>query len=437
MSINSIPDIPRLYTAIAEWLSCLMLVLLLKPRIKAKKVVLLSAIYLVLLIVFMELTANVWLWLWVPCMIAAFLSMAGFIYLCTRVDKNESIYYAILAFSTAELMASLEWQAVNHIYVDVSTITILEEILFLFVIYSLIVLLIFRLFKKRMSINKHIDISRGDKLTAAFIAIIVFGFSNLRFITEDLFIPGQYSREIANARTLIDIAGVAVLYAHYVLCYNNAVLRELDAVQNTLQTQYQQYKQSRESIEVINMKYHDMKHQIQFLKNEQDPKKRNEFLDRMENEIKSFELQNKTGNAILDTILTGKSLYCYKHGITMTSVVDGKLLDFMDVVDICNIFGNALDNAIESVMRIEDKEKRLIHVTVSQLNDFVMIRIENYYEGALFTDGNDYITTKSDKKYHGYGIKSIKYTADRYDGAVYIKTDNSWFDIKIVIPKKN
>ena len=437
MSINSIPDIPRLYTAIAEWLSCLMLVLLLKPRIKAKKVVLLSAIYLVLLIVFMELTANVWLWLWIPCMIAAFLSMAGFIYLCTRVDKNESIYYAILAFSTAELMASLEWQAVNHIYVDVSTITILEEILFLCVIYSLIVLLIFRLFKKRMSINKHIDISRGDKLTAAFIAIIVFGFSNLRFITEDLFIPGQYSREIANARTLIDIAGVAVLYAHYVLCYNNAVLRELDAVQNTLQTQYQQYKQSRESIEVINMKYHDMKHQIQFLKNEQDPKKRNEFLDRMENEIKSFELQNKTGNAILDTILTGKSLYCYKHGITMTSVVDGKLLDFMDVVDICNIFGNALDNAIESVMRIEDKEKRLIHVTVSQLNDFVMIRIENYYEGALFTDGNDYITTKSDKKYHGYGIKSIKYTADRYDGAVYIKTDNSWFDIKIVIPKKN
>jgi sensor histidine kinase regulating citrate/malate metabolism len=222
-----------------------------------------------------------------------------------------------------------------------------------------------------------------------------------------------------------------------VLCYNNAVLRELDAVQSTLQTQYQQYKQSRESIEVINMKYHDMKHQIQFLKNEQDPVKRNEFLDRMENEIKSFELQNKTGNAILDTILTGKSLYCYKHGITMTSVADGKLLDFMDVVDICNIFGNALDNAIESVMRIEDKEKRLIHVTVSKLNDFVMIRIENYYEGSLFTDGSDYITTKSDKKYHGYGIKSIKYTADRYEGAVYINTDNNWFDIKIVIPNKN
>jgi hypothetical protein len=437
MSINAIPDIPRLYTALAEWLSCLLLVILLKPRIKKKKIALFSAIYLVLLIIFFEITANVWLGLWIPCMIAAFLSMAGFIHLCTRVDKNESIYYAILAFSTAELMASLEWQIVNNIYIDISKISIFEEIAFLIVIYFLILLLIFRLFKERMSMSRHIDIGRSDKRTAVFIAIIVFGFSNLRFITEDFFVPGQYSREIANARTLIDIAGVSILYAHYVLCYNNAVLRELDAVQSTLQTQYQQYKQSRESIEVINMKYHDMKHQIQFLKNEQDPVKRNEFLDRMENEIKSFELQNKTGNAILDTILTGKSLYCYKHGITMTSVADGKLLDFMDVVDICNIFGNALDNAIESVMRIEDKEKRLIHVTVSKLNDFVMIRIENYYEGSLFTDGSDYITTKSDKKYHGYGIKSIKYTADRYEGAVYINTDNNWFDIKIVIPNKN
>ena len=64
-----------------------------------------------------------------------------------------------------------------------------------------------------------------------------------------------------------------------------------------------------------------------------------------------------------------------------------------------------------------------------------MIRIENYFEGELRTDGDNFLTTKLDEKYHGYGIKSIKYTADRYDGAVYINTDNNWFDIKIAIPK--
>ena len=66
-----------------------------------------------------------------------------------------------------------------------------------------------------------------------------------------------------------------------------------------------------------------------------------------------------------------------------------------------------------------------------------MIRIENYFEGTLRTDGDNYLTTKEDEKNHGYGIKSIKYTADKYDGAVYINTDSNWFDIKIAIPKKN
>jgi sensor histidine kinase regulating citrate/malate metabolism len=63
-----------------------------------------------------------------------------------------------------------------------------------------------------------------------------------------------------------------------------------------------------------------------------------------------------------------------------------------------------------------------------------MIRIENYYEGTLIREGKDYVTTKDDKKLHGYGIKSIKYTADKYGGAVNINTEDSWFDIKIVIP---
>lgn len=432
---NTIPDIPRLYTAIAEWLSCLMLVVLLRPRVSRGKLFLFSAVYLVALIAFMELTATVVLWMWLPCMLAAFLSMTLFLRLCTRVDYYQSVYYVMLAFSVAELMASLEWQVVNLLPGDVEKLSILTQCLVLLLVYGTLMLIQYLLFSKRMSLHRRMPISRGNWFTALFIVLVVFGFSNLRFLTDEAQVTGTYSREIANVRTLVDLAGVAVLYAHYLSCCNNAVLRELEAVQGTLQAQYQQYMQSRESIDVIHMKYHDLKHQIQFLRSEPDPHKRNAFLDQIESEIQSFEVENKTGNAVLDTILTGRSLYCRKHGITMTSVVDGKLLEFMEVVDICNIFGNALENAIESVLRIEDPEKRLIHVTVSQLNDFVMIRIENYYEGELKSDGQDYLTTKQDSVFHGYGIKSIKYTAHRYDGAVYINTDHNWFDIKIAIPK--
>lgn len=434
---NSIPDIPRYYTAIAEWLSCLAIVLLLVPKISKKKLALISALYIAVLVTFLEITGNIVIWLWIPCMLAAFMLMVTFIYLCTKQSFYKSVYFAVIAFTSAELIASVEWQIVNYLYSDVSKMPKTIELLLIIIIYGTLLFIEYKLLKRKSNVGRRISISHAEWLTAIFIAIIVFACSNLRFVTDEILVPGQYSREIATVRTLVDIAGVAMLYAHYVSCCNNSVIKELDAVQKTLDTQYQQYKQSRESIDLINMKYHDFKHQIQFLRSETDPQKRNEFLDKIESDIKRFELQNKTGNAVLDTIITGKGLYCYKHGITMTTVIDGKLLDFMDVADICNIFGNALDNAIESVLRINDKEKRLIHVTVSQLNDFVMIRIENYFEGELKQDGNEYVTTKDDSRNHGYGIKSIKYTADKYDGAVHINAENNWFDIKIAIPKTN
>ena len=85
-------------------------------------------------------------------------------------------------------------------------------------------------------------------------------------------------------------------------------------------------------------------------------------------------------------------------------------------------------------MKAEEKEKRLIHVTVSKVKSFVMIRIENYYEGDLHIEEGAYMTTKKDKSSHGYGIKSINYTASRYDGVVSINAENQWFELKILIP---
>ncbi|MGN0505057.1 MAG: ATP-binding protein [Lachnospiraceae bacterium] len=431
---NTIPDIPRVYTAIAEWSACLIFIVTLKARFEKKKMILLSAAVLTVLVVFLEATATTPLWLWLPCMLVAFLIMAGYLYGCTEISWWDCFYYATLAFVIAECVASLEWQVVSFFFTDMSAVSPWIQGLILFGVYAPVELIIWSLIRSHIPADGHLDISRKDWFTALFIGLVVFGFSNLSFVTTDTPFSGEYYREIANMRTLVDIAGVAMLYAHLVLCCENKVRMELEAVQNVLQNQYQQYKLSRESIDLINYKYHDLKHQIAVLRRESDPEKRNAFLNQMEEEIKQYELQNKTGNSVLDTVLTSKSLYCNKHGITLTSVVDGKLLEFMDTMDICSIFGNALDNAIESVLKISNKEKRLIHVTVLQQKNFLMIRIENYYEGGVEFEKGNPASTKKNKQFHGYGIKSIRYTVNKYDGAVYIDTENQWFDLKILIP---
>lgn len=433
---NAIPDIPRIYTAIAEWAACLVFIAVLRPRFDRKKTIVISTVVLLAQMIFMHLTGSVSLWLWVPCMIVAYFNMTLFIYACCKTSYWESCYYGFFGFVIAECIASLEWQIFNFFFLKGQAESWWLQGIFVVVIYGLVVIGMWNIMRGHMPVDGYLDVNRKDWITALFIATIVFAVSNISFVTRDTPFSGAYSQEIANIRTLVDIAGVAMLYAHFVLCCENKIRLELESVQNVLQNQYLQYKQSKESIDLINYKYHDLKHQIEVLRKEQDPEKRNAFLNKMEDEIKQYELQNKTGNSVLDTVLTSKSMYCDKHGITLTSVVDGQLLGFMETMDICSIFGNALDNAIESVIEIEDKEKRLIHLTISQQKSFLMIRVENYFEGNLEYEKGQLESTKKNKAFHGYGIKSIRYTVNKYDGAVDINTEDHWFNLCILIPLK-
>lgn len=240
--------------------------------------------------------------------------------------------------------------------------------------------------------------------------------------------------EIFNIRTLTDFSGVALLYAYHAQSGKMLLKRELDAIQNILHSQYAQYKQSRDSIDLINRKYHDLKHQIAVLRSEQDSNRRTAFLDEMEQEIKVYEAQNKTGNSVLDTLLTGKSLYCSKHQIELVCVADGAQLDFMSAMDLCTIFGNALDNAIEYELTIPEKKKRIVRIEVFAKNSFLIIRVENYFEGTLRLTNGLPDTTKAERDYHGFGLKSIRYTVEKYGGSMNVDAAGNWFRLHILLP---
>ena len=429
------PDIPRLYSAIAEWLACMIFILPFKKRFSKIKTGVIMAVMLVVQSGFMVVTEDVRLFFWIPCMIVAVFLMLFFIYASCAIEITDAVYFVLIAFVVAEFMASMEWQIVCSIWTRQLPGAGMQ-VLMLAAVYGAVAFLLWKLLQQHLPKDGKLNISLKEYFSAALIVIAVFAVSNLSFISDTGAFSNGYALEIGHVRTIVDLGGIAVLYAHLIQCGELRVRRELEAVQNVLQNQYVQYKQSRESIDLINYKYHDLKHQIAVLRSETDPEKRNEFLNHMEDEIRQYEAQNKTGNKVLDTVLTSKSLYCAKHGITFTCVADGTLLDFMDIMDICSIFGNALDNAIECELKIADKEKRLIHVTVSQQKNFLILRFENYYEGSLKVKEGRFLTTKKEKEFHGYGIKSIRYTVNKYDGAVSIDTKENWFDLKILIPMK-
>lgn len=210
--------------------------------------------------------------------------------------------------------------------------------------------------------------------------------------------------------------------------------QELSLQQQLWKQQRAQYELSRKNIEVINRKCHDLKHQVSALRGVIPEREKEDYLDEIERSIQIYDSTIETGNEVLDTVLTEKSLYCEQHQITMTCVADGSKLGFLDGVDVYTIFCNALDNAIESVSKVSEPEKRLIAVSVWSRSDLLLIQFENYFEGTLaFEDGLP-VTSKEDKDYHGFGIKSIRYTVEKYDGCMGIYPENSLFLLRISIP---
>ena len=71
----------------------------------------------------------------------------------------------------------------------------------------------------------------------------------MSFLSVNTPFSGRYSGEIFNIRTIMDLGGMAILYAHYLQCWQIRVRRELEAVQNVLHNHYQQYQLSQESVD--------------------------------------------------------------------------------------------------------------------------------------------------------------------------------------------
>ena len=118
-------------------------------------------------------------------------------------------------------------------------------------------------------------------------------------------------------------------------------------------------------------------------------------------------------------------------------MADGEKLSFMREDDLYCLFGNIIDNAAEAVAHLSDDEKRVINLTCGARGDMALIEEENYYEGDLtFEDGLPQ-TTKSDKMYHGYGVRSIRLIARRYGGEATMSADGGIFSLKVLLPSGN
>ncbi len=432
-----LPDIPRAYTAIAEFLSCVVYVLIYTKEERDIRFYTKLMVMGFIQVVLQYIAGVMPLKYWIPGMIVNLFWMYLTILNSTPLNKRFSIYLSLKAFVLAEFAASLVWQVYTFFVwekIEITTVMLTGAVL---VSYIVIVSIVYALERKQSIKEIVMDIDRKELFVTISITSIVFLMSNIGFLLNHTAYDFGNAIAIYTMRTVVNLNGICIIYLLQVQKYDRHLKDEIDKINNVFSSrQYEKYIIYKENSELIQQKLHDLKHQVYIIKQEENSNVRDTQIDNVIEEISNMSGNIDTGNLVLDTILANKNIFCIEQKIIFSCIADGKLLNFMEVSDICSIFGNALDNAIEYVINEEGLEKRLINLRVMEKQQFVIIKVDNYCEKKPeFVEGLP-VTTKQDKRNHGYGLKSIKYTAEKYDGSMTVSFEDNWFTIKILLPKR-
>lgn len=233
------------------------------------------------------------------------------------------------------------------------------------------------------------------------------------------------------------LCSILAIFVAFYMSRQNRILHENEMMETMLHNMREQQKLSRESINIINIKCHDLKYRISKISRIENEKDQKEYIESVKDALAIYDNIFQTGNDALDLVLTEKSLLCNEYNIKLSSMVDGSILNFLHTTDVYALFGNLMDNAIESVMKEADEEKRIISLTVSRRNQGSYIHMENYCNEAVEFEDNLPVTTKKDKEYHGFGVRSIRYIVEKYKGSLLMRAGGDRFLVDILFyPEK-
>lgn len=225
---------------------------------------------------------------------------------------------------------------------------------------------------------------------------------------------------------------VLILYMEYELLLNRRFQIEAATTNQLIRDRERQYETSREAIDAINLKCHDIRHQIRRLGG--DRLVDSNTLDEIALAVNVYDAQIDSGNKSLDTILTEKSLLCDSLGIEFTCSADGSKLSFLTDAELFSLFGNMLDNAIEATRDLDDETMRVITLGVHLYAGLVTVHEENYFAGRIdLVDGMPQ-STKHDPLNHGYGFRSMRAIVEKHDGAIECTANDNAFCLDIAIP---
>lgn len=267
----------------------------------------------------------------------------------------------------------------------------------------------------------------------SFVALVFIHMANLGSELSD------------SSAMLILLAECGIILMNILCFYMTITLSKSNKENEELRLQRQQHEYHIQYAENVKTQYneirsirHDIKQHfstIAVLCQDGKHQEAIEYINKYTENISNMEILVDVGNDFVNAILNSKMSIAKEHGIKIICGSPSKITGVEDI-DLCNLLGNMLDNAIEACNNIT-KSAKSINISLISDEYKIIVIVSNSIDESVLAKNPMLLTNKQHKKHHGFGMKTIRSVAEKYNGSVdYFEADEQ-FHCRVLLYKNN
>ena len=161
--------------------------------------------------------------------------------------------------------------------------------------------------------------------------------------------------------------------------------------------------------------YHDMNHHLDAIRQmirKGEGSAAADYIGSLREPLEASRIPGRTGIDVVDVVVYEAERRAAKKGLKMELKVQALRQDMeVDGKDLCALFSNLLDNALESA-------EREIRLAAKINGGMLFILCENDYGMSPVEEEDGFLTAKADRERHGWGTKIIGQIVEKYDGSI-------------------
>ena len=345
-----------------------------------------------------------------------------------KADRRMSLFICVFYEMAVVLISNIATACTavalnDNRYLDSAEIR--GSIVYLIVAFVIMIIAIVAYNKKNLDYRVGVRVVAGIAILAIFLTNLLLTIDSKLLNREDIYVWIYYAIGLLGAVFVIQMK------KQYEMEKELAEMKSNEAMM--LEREYHSLSESYERNAKL---FHDFRNHCGVLKNFLAKDKSDEalkYLEDLTGEGSSYSSEVWTGDETVDYLIGSKKSRAEQKGISFEADVEFPRNMNIKSSDLCAILGNIVDNSIEASEKVGDPDKRKVRLIIRRIQQMLVIKVENTYENKPEVVDGDFKTSKTDGGLHGWGIKSARTAAEKYDGMVQSNCTDELFTTVVTL----